>query len=149
MTTTATRNSAHAVFDRSQIPSALAPAETGQPAGVQKAGAGTSLLRLSAGSARHVARYATSRTIVLIVRAEMNVLKTATTPAATAVTMMAAAGVRNRGCVCESTRGSSPLSAIAKGSRAVANTIAFRMPPIDTRAAAAITTAPEIGRAHV
>src|SRR5215510_1133259 len=88
------RSSAHAVFDRSQTPSPTAPAETIHPAGAQKAGAGTSLLCRSAGSATHVTMYVTSRTMVAIVNAEMNVVYSAKVAAIIAVATMAATGVR-------------------------------------------------------
>src|SRR5207237_9023496 len=95
----ASRTSLHGVCDSSHTVRPMAGTDTTGAYGIRNAGGGTSDRRRKAGAAAHDTRYASSRTIVLMVNAERNVLNSATTHATVAVTTIAATGVRKRACV--------------------------------------------------
>src|SRR5207253_10594933 len=132
----------HGLLDRSHTLRAMAATHTTDADRIRNAGGGTSDRRRKAVTAAHDTRYASSRTIVLMVNAERNVLNSATTHATVAVTTIAATGVRKRACVRAKIAGRSRFSAIAKTTRGVAKRMALRMPPIETSAAAAASAAP-------
>jgi hypothetical protein len=102
----AKRISLHGLLERSHTLNVTARTETTTPAGATN-GAETDLrLRRNTGRAAQVLVYAISRTIALIVRAEMNVLNSARPRVIAAVTRIAGTGVRKRGCVVAKMAGS-------------------------------------------
>src|SRR5262245_38433659 len=100
------RASRHDEFETSHTIRPNETIESATPAGTLNAAGGASALRRRIGSAAQVAAYVMSRMSVLIVSAEMNVLRIVSTSMMTAETRMAKCGVRKRRLVAERKRGS-------------------------------------------